>query len=120
MKLITVVINTHNPNELAQFWMKILDVEISYSVPGDYFIWLKPQHEGGVSVAFQKVFDDPLPAKSRVHVDLRVEDRRAAIDQITDLGGTVVAEHSFDDFTWTIMADPEGNQFCVAEEADPG
>lgn len=115
MRLATIVINTGNPQELVEFWTAVLQVEVAYAVPGDYFVWLKPQTDNGVSVAFQKVDDDPLPEQGRLHLDLQVGDRRAAIDRVVDLGGSVVAEHSFGDFSWTIVADPQGNRFCVAE-----
>ena len=37
----------------------------------------------------------------------------AEVERLVALGGSVVAEHSLGDFRWTIVADPEGNEFCV-------
>jgi predicted enzyme related to lactoylglutathione lyase len=37
----------------------------------------------------------------------------AEVARLVDLGGSVVAEHNLGDFRWTIVADPEGNEFCV-------
>lgn len=116
MRLMTVVINTTNTRQLAEFWASILEVEIAMAVPGDFFIWLQPQYKGGVGMAFQQVDENPLPDSERFHVDLRVPDRAAAAARIIELGGSFVQENSFDEFAWSIMADPEGNRFCIAEE----
>jgi hypothetical protein len=37
----------------------------------------------------------------------------AEVERLVGLGGSVVAEHGIGDFRWTIVADPEGNEFCV-------
>ena len=54
-----------------------------------------------------------------VHLDLAVEDRAAAVERFRDLGGAVRETRSeeFADqtHTWTVMEDPEGNEFCVSE-----
>ena len=110
----TVTINTAEPRRLAQFWMKILDVEISQEIPGDYFIWLRPQRRGGVAIAFQKV-EEPQATPGRVHVDTTVEDIQVARRQIEELGGSLVAEHDMMGYRWSIMADPDGNRFCIVE-----
>ena len=60
--------------------MKILDVEISLEIPGDYFIWLRSQHRGGAALAFQKV-EEPQATPGRVHIDTTVEDIQVACRQ---------------------------------------
>jgi predicted enzyme related to lactoylglutathione lyase len=63
---------------------------------------------------FQKV-PEPKVAKNRVHFDFQADDMMAEVARLTGLGATVLAEHSLGDFRWTVLADPEGNEFCVAQ-----
>lgn len=74
--------------------------------------------EGLPVLAFQRV-DDPTPGKNKLHMDLGVADAAAAVAELTAIGATVVAERSMGDpaegvFTWTVLSDPDGNQFCVS------
>ncbi len=108
----SVVINTRDPDGLAAFWAELLDVEIARR-SGPWFIWLKPQHEGGISVAFQKV-DGPTEGRRRLHMDMHVADRGQAVERAIKLGGSLVEEHTVGEFSWSVMADPEGNEFCIA------
>jgi hypothetical protein len=62
---------------------------------------------------FQKVPEAKV-VKNRVHLDFRSDDRAAEIARLVGLGATVRAEHCLDDFCWTVLADPEGNEFCVS------
>ena len=54
-------------------------------------------------------------AKNRVHLDLFDEDA-SAVDRLVALGASVIGEHQVPgaDHRWTVMQDPEGNEFCVA------
>lgn len=105
-----VMINTADPHRLAHFWGSLLGVEIGTDL-GDY-IWLRSTHKGGVSMAFQKV-TRPLAGHSETHVDLSVDDLDDAQRLIEELGGALVARHAIGDFTWRIMHDPDGNEFCI-------
>lgn len=108
----SVVINTDDPDRLAAFWTGLLGVGIARR-SGPDFIWLEPQHEGGISVAFQKV-DDPTDGRRRLHLDLYVDDLDKSVERALDLGATKVEEHTSGDFRWSVLADPDGNEFCLA------
>jgi hypothetical protein len=76
------------------------------------------EHTGvgrGGRVLFQVVPEAKM-SKNRVHLDLHVgPDRRAAaVERLTELGGTVLWEGAEFGSAWVTMADPEGNEFCVA------
>lgn len=107
-----IVINAVDDARLVAFWSALLDVEVAFAAEGT-FTWLKPQHEGGVALAIQRV-DDPTPGRRRVHFDTYVDDLDAAAARILDLGGAHVEDHEMDGFAWKVMADPEGNEFCIA------
>ena len=49
-----------------------------------------------------------------MHVDLVTDDREKEIARLLELGATRGADHDEYDHSWTVMADPEGNQFCIA------
>ena len=51
-------------------------------------------------------------AKNRVHFDLRPDDQQAEVQRLEGLGARRI-EIGQTDVTWVVMADPEGNEFCV-------
>jgi hypothetical protein len=67
---------------------------------------------------FNKV-PEPRQAKNRVHIDLVNPDPRA-VDEMVRLGATVLGEHRIPGHSWTVMQDPEGNEFCIAAKAYTG
>jgi predicted enzyme related to lactoylglutathione lyase len=55
--------------------------------------------------------DGPRPVRNRVHVDISAADRAAEVARLVDLGATVAREAE----GYTVLRDPEGNNFCVLE-----
>ena len=108
----SVVINAADHDLLVTFWKELLQVDVARSFP-PYFTWLKPQQEGGISVAIQAV-PDPTPGRNRLHLDSFVGDVEAAVTRIEALGGSFLEDHEIAGFAWKVMADPEGNEFCIA------
>jgi len=108
----SVVINVADYEGQKTFWQAFLGVGVAREFPGA-FCWLEPQHEGGVSVALQHS-PEPGPTDGRLHLDTGVADLTEARAAIEALGGSHVADHEIMGFPWTIMADPEGNRFCIA------
>lgn len=64
------------------------------------------------AILFQRV-PEPKVGKNRVHVDFDAGDLEAEVARLAALGASVLARHRLGDFRWTILADPEGNEFCV-------
>jgi hypothetical protein len=67
----------------------------------------------------------PVPedktVKNRLHLDLAPhssDDRDAEIARLVECGATEVKIGQSDDVTWTVLADPEGNEFCVLSARD--
>ena len=71
--------------------------------PGDEPTWL-----------FSKV-PEPKTAKNRMHLDLASPDPEAEIVRLVGLGATRVADADEYGYRWTVMTDPEGNEFCIAK-----
>lgn len=110
----SVVINAIDSARLVEFWKSLLDVEVAQAIP-PYFTWLAPQPGRGVSVAIQLV-EDPTEGRNRVHMDFGVDDLEAATARVEELGGSMLEQHEIGGFTWRVMADPEGNEFCIAAQ----
>ena len=53
-------------------------------------------------------------AKNRMHVDLVADDREAEVDRLIGLGAKRLADKAELGLRWTVLADLEGNEFCVA------
>jgi hypothetical protein len=57
---------------------------------------------------------EPKVAKNRLHLDLAAADPDAEVRRLVDLGATKVADVEEWGYRWTVLQDPEGNEFCVA------
>lgn len=68
----------------------------------------------GPRLGFQKV-PDPAPGKNRVHLDFTTKDLDAEVLRLVAAGASEVGRHQVgESFRWVVLADPEGNAFCVA------
>ena len=69
---------------------------------------------------FEKV-PELKAAKNRMHVDL-VDPDPSAVDRLVTLGASIVGEHQIGGgrHRWTVMQDPEGNEFCIALKSFTG
>ena len=105
-----VTLDCADPESLAEFWAEIMEVEIEGRW-GEYVI-LAPQPRRGVRLGLQKV-PEPKVGKNRMHVDLMVRHLDASKQKVEELGGSPVEEHRDTDYHWWVMADPEGNEFCI-------
>jgi Glyoxalase-like domain len=93
---------------VATFWAGALGSNVDEDSTADR-AWVEPAGWGGPSLWFVRV-PEPKIAKNRQHFDLRpVADRAAERDRLIALGAIVV--HQYDELT--VMADPEGNEFCL-------
>ena len=110
-----VTIDTSDAESLSQWWAEQTGAEIAQTNDG-WFVVLKG---GGLPalLAFQKV-DDPTPGKNRVHLDLTAADLDGEVDRLVAAGATIVGRRGDENFRWVTLADPQGNQFCVAAQHD--
>jgi predicted enzyme related to lactoylglutathione lyase len=71
----------------------------------------------GVVLTLQRV-EDPKTVKNRMHLDLLVDDVHSEVRRLEGLGATRLTASPRQEFgqTWFVLADPEGNEFCVAED----
>jgi hypothetical protein len=76
--------------------------------------WAPVEREQNPTWLFVKV-PEPKTAKNRVHLDLAAPDPEAEVARLVELGATRVRDTDEFGYRWTVMADPEGNEFCVAK-----
>lgn len=106
-----VTMDCADPEAQAAFYGALLDREVVWR-EGPWVV-VGRRHEGEPHLVFQRV-TDPTPGKSRTHIDAHTDDLDAATERALSLGATRgedVAEYGM---TWRVMADPEGNPFCLA------
>ena len=81
------------------------------------FVFLQRPADGGPVLGLQQV-PEPRAGKNRVHVDLTGEPRSTGVPRLVGLGPNVLGEHEVPGLRWTVLADPEGNEFCVGEHVE--
>lgn len=106
-----VIIDSTDPDRIAPFWCGLLDTEVETRLDGGRFVFLRAA-DGGVSIGIQRV-PERKETKNRVHVDLEVDDLEELTRWVRSHGGSRVADHQTGEFRWRVMADPEGNEFCL-------
>lgn len=110
-------IDCHNAYELSEWWKPVLgyvDVPDDPNEPGHEECMIIDPAGAGPRLLFIEVPDDKT-GKNRVHLDLRPVERSRDEEVAWALahGATQVADHRRPEGGWVILADPEGNEFCI-------
>jgi predicted enzyme related to lactoylglutathione lyase len=107
-----VVVDTHDLPRLARFWSEALGWPVLSERENE--IVIGPDVNAPVGMCFMPV-TDVKTVKNRVHVDLTTsaEDRDREIGRLLSLGARRVDIGQTGAESWTVLADPEGNEFCV-------
>jgi len=111
-----VTFDCSNALTLAEFWSLTLGRRIDSDggmAPSEFFARI-PGDGAEPMMMFIQV-PESKSAKNRVHLDMGTDDRPAEVARLVGLGATVVHEKNEWGVEWTTLADPEGNEFCVAE-----
>jgi predicted enzyme related to lactoylglutathione lyase len=107
-----ITIDCADPRSLAEFWTKALDLEVVFDAEG-YFVQLRSSaNPTQPYLGLQKVAEKRA-GKNRVHLDFATEDRTGEVDRLVALGATRGEDQTVPGLTWTVLQDPEGNEFCV-------
>ena len=115
LRIQAVSIDSTDPKVPADFWEKALGWRRTYEVDDE--IVLEPpagSPADGVSpdLLFLKV-PERKELKNRLHLDLRPDDQAAEVQRLEALGASRISVGQGPDVTWVVMADPDGNEFCV-------
>ena len=121
-RLVHLVADANDPGRLARFWSGLLGWEIADETPDEVDVWpagYTYPDPAAVPMVFVPV-PEPKAGKNRVHLDLASHSaahQAELVSRARDLGGAPV-DIGQGDVPWAVMADPEGNEFCVLEPRD--
>ncbi|CAN5159644.1 VOC family protein [soil metagenome] len=117
-RIAVLAIDARDPGRVAEFWAAALGWEVWPDPDGG--ISLAPSGTAELSGAAGPSIDVfPVPegktVKNRLHLDLRADGATQAdeVDRLLALGATRVDVGQRADVSWVVLADPEGNEFCV-------
>jgi len=108
---------------VARFWSAVLGrpldpdgssdfAAIGFAARRDSSGWASAGPEGTSTWMFVRV-PEPKTAKNRLHLDLVAADVQAEAARLVEFGATHVVDVDEWGFTWTVMTDPKGNEFCI-------
>jgi len=110
LALSAIGIDCAEPRRLARFWAEVLGWRIVFE--DDDEVALEPPDRASPELLFLQV-PEPTIGKNRLHLDLNPDDQDAEVGRLEGLGGRRVDVGQGDEATWVVLADPEGNEFCV-------
>jgi|SRR5690242_3541582 predicted enzyme related to lactoylglutathione lyase len=106
-----VTIDCADPKALGRFWSQALGWSITYEEDDGVVM-------SGTADASPQLFLQAVPesksVKNRVHIDLGADDFAAELDRLVALGASVLRQPGDDTKPTAVLADPEGNEFCLA------
>jgi predicted enzyme related to lactoylglutathione lyase len=110
---LTFTLDCRDAETLAAFWTEAL----GYSRLGTFgtISPLVPDGSGDEPWFVLQQVDEPKSAKNRMHIDIHVSDLDAERGRLEALGARRVSDDTvvMGDYSWFVMADPEGNEFCL-------
>ncbi|MGH3341437.1 MAG: VOC family protein [Carbonactinosporaceae bacterium] len=115
LRIQCLAIDAHDPAASASFWGAALGWRRTHDGPDE--VVLEPpagSPEDGVTadLLFLRV-PEGKAGKNRLHLDLRPDDQAAEVERLLELGARRVSVGQSEDVSWVVLADPDGNEFCV-------
>jgi predicted enzyme related to lactoylglutathione lyase len=118
--VLNIAFDCDDPYQLARFWSEVTGCPLSAEdQPGDPEASVRLRN--GTNLWFN-VVPEPKTVKNRVHVCLQPDVlREAEVERLLGCGATMVADRRQPDGSgWAVLADPEGNEFCVLRSVAEG
>jgi predicted enzyme related to lactoylglutathione lyase len=104
-----ICIDAHDPKALGAWWSTVLGWPTHVDNDGD--VVLEAPAGAGPNWLFLAVPDDKV-VKNRIHLDFRPDDQQAEVKRLIELGASPV-DIGQGEQSWVVLADPEGNEFCI-------
>ncbi|MEU6274886.1 VOC family protein [Streptomyces populi] len=105
-----LTVDAHDLPALARFWCRVLDWRVLFEDEEEIVIGSDAHALPGICFV---PAGERKTAKNRLHIDLTPDDQAAEVERILALGARRADVGQGEDVTWTVLADPEGNEFCV-------
>ena len=119
--VLNVTFDSRDAGSLARFWERVTGYTIAFEdQPGNPFWVLTPNEPNLPRFVFVNV-PESKSIKNRVHLDLAPNDRtqEAEVSRLLELGASIVDDRRASaPGGWVVMADPEGNEFCVEQATE--
>jgi predicted enzyme related to lactoylglutathione lyase len=117
LRIQCLTIDVHDLKKVANFWAAALDWKITFEDDNEVCLKLQdgsPEVGRIPDILFIKVPDAKI-VKNRLHLDLRPKDQAAEVERLEALGARKIdiGQNEGSTKSWVVMADPEGNEFCV-------
>jgi catechol 2,3-dioxygenase-like lactoylglutathione lyase family enzyme len=115
MHIGSIVIDCNDFDRMRTFWEKVLGYAPGEPPgPGDDFVILRDPAGRGPNVSIDRM----EPERNRLHLDLYTDDPEGELDRLLHLGATPYRSREPEE-DFTVLADPEGNLFCVVDTRTP-
>jgi Glyoxalase-like domain len=117
-RIAVLVIDARNPRLVADFWCSVLGWAVLEESPDIVGIGPPGSNPGAGDLTIDVVaVPEPKTAKNRLHLDLRADgaSRDAEVARLLALGARRVDVGQGPDVSWVVLADPEGNEFCLLQ-----
>jgi predicted enzyme related to lactoylglutathione lyase len=112
-RFLFITIDANDAPAVAAFWASLLGTAIDAEMDGGRFIFLEGRDDLPV-ICIQRV-PEPKQGKTRIHVDLGVDDLEASTATVLELGGSWDGvDRRLENFTWRTCTDPEGTEFDIS------
>ena len=114
LRFAEICIDAADVDALARWWAEALGWPMETDQDGD--VILHPPTGGGPIWLFIAVPEGKV-VKNRIHFDFTPDDQQAEVARLLELGARHVDVGQGDE-SWVVLADPEGNEFCILSERD--
>ena len=120
LRLQCITIDSEDPKRIAEFWAAALDWKITFADENEVCLELldgSPEVGRIPDLLFLKN-PDVKSVKNRLHFDLRPLDQDVEVARLEGLGAKriEIGQSEYEGTTWVVMADPDGNEFCVLRQ----
>jgi len=116
MELGALTFDANDPHRLAQFWATMWQTSWRSARILPEAAAVDPA--GSRPLMLFLPVPEAKTAKNRCHLDLHTDRVEPAVDRAVAAGATVLAHHDEVVGRWVVLADPEGNEFCIVEDVD--
>ncbi|MGB9358455.1 MAG: VOC family protein [Acidimicrobiia bacterium] len=117
----SIVVDTVDPGSLGRWWAHLLGWRIT-AEGTDELVLEPPVGSPGDGTSPDLLFGrvpETKTIKNRLHLDLRPDDQEREVARAEALGASRIDVGQTDDVTWVVLADPEGNEFCILQALAP-
>lgn len=112
-------IDANDVEKLAAFWRAALGYKRGTGDGEPYLNLVPTDDDKTLPVVFLQKVPESKAAKNRLHLDIYTKEAQALAAKLLAMGATAIDEPGSDgDAWWQVLADPEGNEFCIVKEVN--